>query len=104
MFVLLMSPLLLGSFLLLQFSFCLLYLPKICSIPLNGLRTTGSRCGSASNHLSRLAPWRSHWPGKSSGAGGSGMGVLSLESLSSGRADICVMGVNEGCRSPNQRV
>ena len=85
-------------------SLCLLYFPKICSALSNGLRTTGSRCGSASNHLSRLAPWRSHWLGKSSGVGGSGVGVSSLGSLSLGRADICVMGVKEGCRSPNWRV
>ena len=86
------------------FSLCLLYFPKVHPILLNSLRTTGSGCRSASNHLSRLAPWRSHWPGKSSGAGGLGAGVSSLGSLSSGRVDICVMGVNEGCRSPNRRV
>ena len=85
-------------------SLCLLYFPKVCPILSNSLRTTGSGCRSASNHLCRLAPWRSRWPGKSSGAGGSGAGVLSLGSLSLGRADICVMGVNEGCRLPNRRV
>ena len=85
-------------------SLSLLYFSKICPVPLKSLSTTGLGRRSTSNHLSRLFPWRSHWPGKSSGAGGSGAGVLSLGSLSSERAEICVMWVKEGYRLPNWRV
>ena len=86
-----------------SFSLCPLYFPKVCPILSNGLSTTGSGWRSASNHLSRLSPWRSHWPGKSSGAGGSGAGVLSLGSLLLGIAEICVTGVSKGSRLPNLR-
>ena len=85
-------------------SLCLLNLPKICPIPSKGLNTTGLGWRSASNHLSRLSSWRSRWLCKSSYASGSGAGVSSLGFLSLGRAKIWVMGVNEGCRLPNQRV
>ena len=82
----------------------LLHFSKICCIPLKGHRTTSSGWRSVSNHLSRLGPQMSHWPGNKSYTGGSGVGVLLLGSLSLGRAKICVMGVNEGCRSPNWRM
>ena len=84
-------------------SLCLLYFPKIYLVLLNGLNTTRLRWRSASNHLSKLFPQRSCWLGKSSGAGGSGAGVLSLGSLSSGIAEICVTGVSKGSRLPNLR-
>ena len=84
-------------------SLCLLYFPKIHPVLSKGLNTTGLGWRSASNHLSRLSPQRSRWPGKSSGAGGSGAGVLSLGSLSSGIAEICVTGVSTGSRLPNLR-
>ena len=84
-------------------SLCLLNLPKIGPIPSKGLNTTGSGCGLASNHLSRLALWRSHWLGNKSTTSGSGVGVLSLGSLSLGRAETCVTGMSKGSRLPNLR-
>ena len=85
-------------------SLCLLYLSKVCCMPSNSLNTTSSGWRSCSNHRSRLGPWRSHWLGNKVGAGGSGAGVLLFGSLSLGRAETCVMGVNKGCRSPDLRV
>ena len=85
-------------------SLCLLYFPKIHPVSSNDLNTTRSGWRSASNHLSRLSPWRRHWPGKSSGAGGSGVGVSLLGSLSLGIAKICVTGVSKDSRLPNLRV
>ena len=84
-------------------SLSLWYLPKVHCILSKGCRPTGLEWRSVSNHLSRLDPQRSHWPGNKSHTGGSGVGVSLFGSLSSERAKTCVMGVNKGCGSPDLR-